>query len=260
MRRRCFLLAAFCAFLFAPAAAGQTADPPPTIFAAASTTDAVTEIAAAYAAVSGVSIRPVFAASSTLARQITQSAPADLYLSANETWVEHLIGEGMIEEQSRTDLLTNRLVLIAPADSPLQLKLSTKTDLKAALGEGRLAVGDPAHVPAGIYARQALESLGLWTQVAGKLAQSGNVRAALALVERGEVPAGIVYATDAAISPKVRVIDSFPAQATPAISYPLAIVHGHDRPAVRKFYDYLLSPAAAAIFRKHGFTAAGGAS
>ena len=260
MRRRSFLLAAFAAVLFAPAAAGQTADPPPTIFAAASTTDAVTEIAAAYATASGVFIRPVFAASSTLARQIAQSAPADLYLSANETWVDHLIGEGMIEEQSRTNLLTNQLVLIAPADSPLKLRLSTTTDLKAALGEGRLAVGDPAHVPVGIYARQALESLGLWTQVADKLAQSGNVRAALARVERGEVPAGIVYATDAAISPKVRVIDRFPAQATPAISYPLAIVRGRDRPAVRKFYDYLQGPAAAAIVRKHGCTAAGGAS
>ena len=182
----------FCALLVsltAPSALAQGAETPVTIFAAASTTDAVTEIAAAYTAETGGMLRPVFAASSTLARQIAQAAPADLYLSASIAWMEHLQSEALVDAKSLWPLLANRLVLIAPADSPLQIKLTPQADLGSTLGRGRMAIGDPAHVPAGIYARQALESLGLWTQVADKLAQSSNVRAALALVERGEAAA-----------------------------------------------------------------------
>jgi molybdate transport system substrate-binding protein len=234
-----------------PAAASE---PPVTLFAAASTTDAVNEIADAYAAATGGSIRPVVAASSTLARQIIQGAPADLFLSASIAWMDHLTEQGMLVAGSRIALLSNRLVLVAPADSELRLRLGPDLDLGALLGDRRLAIGDPAHVPAGVYARQALEALGLWDQVADKLAQASNVRAALALVDRGEAAAGIVYETDAAMAPQVRIVDVFPARATPEITYPLAIVAGHDSPAVRAVYDFLRGDAAAAIFQKYGFT------
>ncbi|WP_299392052.1 molybdate ABC transporter substrate-binding protein [Pelagibius sp.] len=227
-----------------------------TLFAAASTTDAVEEVAEAFAASTGGSIRPVVAASSTLARQIAQGAPADIYLSANVRWMDYLDEEALIDRRSRMTLLSNRLVLTAPSDSDLQVTLSPDAELAAKLGDGRLAIGDPAHVPAGIYAQRALEALGLWQDISGKLAQAANVRAALALVERGEALAGIVYETDAAISERVKVIDVFPAAVTPEISYPLAIVAGRDSPAVRRVYDFLQSGAATAIFRRHGFTVA----
>ena len=251
----CALLAlvAMAAAAAAPAAATED-ERPVTLFAAASAADAINEIAAAYAAQTGSAIRPVVAASSTLARQIAQGAPADLFLSANVAWMDHLAGQNLIVADSRVGLLSNRLVLVAPATSSLKLRLTPDLDLAALLGDGRLALGDPNHVPAGIYARQALEALGLWDQVAGKLAQAGNVRAALALVDRGEVPAGIVYQTDAAISANVRIVDFFPLKAAPEIVYPLAIVAGGDRPAVRAVHAFLRGDAATAIFAKHGFT------
>lgn len=235
-------------------AAAQETGQPVTLFAAASATDAVNEVAEAYAEKTGGSIRPVVAASSTLARQIAQGAPADLFLSANVKWMDYLADERVIQPDSEVPLLSNRLVLIAPADSTLRLRLTPELDLARLLGDGRLAVGDTNHVPAGLYAKQALEALGLWDQVKDKLAQASNVRAALALVDRGEAAAGIVYETDAAISPRVRIVDSFPAAVTPKIVYPLAIVAGHDSPAVRAVYDFLQSAEATAIFSKHGFT------
>ena len=253
-RRLAALFLALSLFGGSASAAADDDGRPVTLFAAASATDAVNEIAEAYAARTGGSIRPVVAASSTLARQIAQGAPADLFLSANVKWMDHLAGQGAVLPDSQVPLLSNRLVLIAPADSPLRLRLSPDLDLAALLGDGRLALGDPNHVPAGIYARQALEALGLWDQVADKLAQASNVRAALALVDRGEAVAGIVYETDAAISPRVRIVDSFPAGVTPKIVYPLAIIAGHDRPAVRAVYDFLRSEEATLIFSKHGFT------
>ncbi len=250
----CIALVVALALHAAPAAAVQDAPETVTIFAAASTTDALNEISAAYAAAGGGAIRPVVAASSTLARQIAQGAPADLFLSANVAWMDHLAAQQLILPDSRVALLANRLVLVAPADSPLKLRLSPELDLAGLIGDGRLAIGDPSHVPAGIYAREALQALGLWDQVAGRLAQASSVRAALALVDRGEVPAGIVYETDAAISPRVRIVDAFPARVTPKIVYPLAIVAGRDRPAVRAVHAFLQSEAATAIFARHGFT------
>lgn len=251
------LLAGLCLLgLAAPAAAQSGNDEPVTIFAAASTTDVLNEIAEAYAAKSGGALRPVLASSSTLARQIAQGAPADLFLSASVQWMDHLAEQQLLAPDSRVPLLSNRLVLVAPADSPLRLRLSADLPLRALLGDGRLAVGDPDHVPAGIYAREALQALGLWDQVADRLAPAANVRAALALVDRGEVSAGIVYETDAAISSRVRIVDAFPDEAVPPITYPLAIVAGHDRPAVRAVYDFLKSDEAAAIFARHGFTRA----
>lgn len=256
LRRTARLLACLALLGAAAPAAAQEADRPITIFAAASTTDAVNEIAEAYAAKTGGALRPVVAASSTLARQIAQGAPADLFLSADVAWMDHLDAQQLLAPGSRLPLLSNRLVLVAPADSSLRLRLSRGLPLRDLLGDGRLAIGDPAHVPAGIYARQALEALGLWDQVADRLAQAGNVRAALALVDRGEVAAGIVYETDAAISPRVKIIDAFPGDVTPEITYPLAIVAGRDSPAVRSAYDFFVSDEATAIFGKHGFTRA----
>lgn len=261
LRRLARLLAVLClAAAPLPAAAqdggAEIAGDPVTLFAAASTTDAVNEIAEAFAAKTGGSMRPVLASSSTLARQISQGAPADIFLSANVEWMDHLDQQQLLAADSRAPLLSNRLVLIAPADSALQLRLAPGLPLRDLLGGGRLAVGDPAHVPAGIYARQALEALGLWDQVADRLAQAANVRAALALVDRGEAVAGVVYETDAAISPRVKIVDAFPDDVTPPITYPLAIVTGHDRPAVRAAYEFLKSDEATAIFAKYGFTRA----
>jgi molybdate transport system substrate-binding protein len=256
LRRLACLLACLALTGAAAPAGAQDLGEPVTIFAAASTTDAVNEIAEAYAARTGGSLRPVVAASSTLARQIAQGAPADLFLSASVAWMDHLDAQQLLAEDSRLPLLSNRLVLIAPADSPLRLRLAPGLPLRELIGDGRLAIGDPAHVPAGIYARQALEALGLWDQVADRLAQAGNVRAALALVDRGEMAAGIVYETDAAISPRVRIVDAFPDAVTPEITLPLAIVAGRDSPAVRAAYAFLKSDEAAAIFGKYGFTRA----
>ena len=237
------------------AAAGEERHETVTLFAAASTIDAVNEIAEAYASKTGGSIRPGGAAASTVARQIAQGAPADLFLSANVAWMDHLQQQELVEPSSRLALLSNRLVLVSSLGADLQIDLTVGAALGEALGEGRLAIGDPAHVPAGIYARQALEALGLWGQVADRLAQAGNVRMALALVDRGEAVAGIVYETDAAISEGVRVVAAFPEAATPQIDYPLAIVKGRDNTAVRKVYGFLKGEEAAMIFRKHGFTA-----
>lgn len=257
MRQLLLRLCAVAAALgWGAAAVAQDVNEPVTIFAAASATDAVNEIAEAYAAQGGGSLRPVVASSSTLARQIDQGAPADIFLSANVTWMDHLDQGGLLAPGTRVPLLSNRLVLVAPAESPLQLRLAPGLALRGLLGDGRLALGDPAHVPAGIYAKQALEALGLWDQVADRLAQASNVRAALALVDRGEVAAGIVYETDAAIAPRVRIVDAFPDAVTPPITYPLAIVAGRDTPAVRAAYDFLRGAAATAIFARHGFTSA----
>lgn len=238
-----------------------------TVFAAASTKGAVEQIAEAYAAAGGGEVRTVFAASSTLAKQIAQGAPADLYLSANPAWMDYLAERGAVDAASRVDLLGNRLVLIVPQDTEDTEVRDAATadlgDLSAAaladlldtsLADGRrLAIADPGHVPAGIYARAALEALGLWQGLADRTVRAANVRAALALVDRGEAPVGIVYATDARISSRVRVVGGFPPESHPPIVYPLALVAGRGAGAARRFYDHLRSEAAAMVFRAHGF-------
>lgn len=249
-RRVLGLLAAALAMPVAgPARAAQMA----TLFAATSTIDAITAVAAAFAAGGRGTLRPVFAASSTLAQQIARGAPADLYLSANSAWMDFLAARGAVEADSRIDLLSNRLVLIAPAGSPLSLRIETNFDLAGALGDGRLAMGEPTHVPAGAYAKAALETLEVWSQVAPKAAYMVDVRATLALVERREAVAGIVYATDAAASRRVRVVDTFPAGSHPPITYPLAIVTGRGTPVTAALYAYLQDTEAQAIFQAHGF-------
>lgn len=224
------------------------------IFSAASTTDAVSELATMFQKQTGTKVICSFASSSTLAKQIEQGAPANVYISANIKWTDYLEKAGAIVKDSLMDLLRNRLALIAPQDSNLpSLKLAKETDLKPMLGDGRLAMGDPEHVPAGIYGKQALVSLGIWAGVANDIAATANVRAALALVETGEAPLGIVYTTDAAISKKVRLLGVFPDDSHDPIVYPAALVTGRDTAAGREFLKFLTSPQAKAVFEKYGF-------
>ncbi|MEJ2716300.1 MAG: molybdate ABC transporter substrate-binding protein [Deltaproteobacteria bacterium] len=225
-----------------------------TIFAAASTTNAITDIAKVFKEKNMGTVTYSFASSSTLAKQIASGAPADVYLSANPKWMNYLAEREMIEPESRFDLLGNRIVLIAPKDSTLKVKIAPKFNLAGILGDEKLAMGDPAHVPAGIYGKQALETLGVWKAVEPKVARCKDVRAALTLVERGEAPLGVVYATDAAISKKVKVIGVFPEDTHPPIVYPVALVKDRGTPTARRFLKFLTSPDAKSIFEKYGFT------
>jgi molybdate transport system substrate-binding protein len=226
-----------------------------TVFAAASTTNALNDIIAGFTAEAKIQVVNSFASSSTLAKQIESGAPADLFISADEKWMDYLAERKLIQADSRVNLLGNRIVLIAPAGSSLAATpIKAGIPLTTWLNDGRLSMGDPAHVPAGIYGQQALAALGLWDAVKDKIAPAKDVRAALTLVERAESPLGLVYATDAAISDKVRVIGAFPEDSHPPIVYPAALVVGHDAPAVRQFFSYLKSAPAKAIFEKYGFT------
>jgi molybdate transport system substrate-binding protein len=224
------------------------------VFAAASTTNAVTEIGQMFTAKSGTAVKSSFASSSTLAKQIEQGAPAQIFISADQKWADYLDQKKLLAAGSRSNLLGNSLVLIAPSDtkSP-DLKIEQGFDLVAALQGGRLSVGDPDHVPAGIYAKEALTNLGVWPVLEPRLARQNDVRAALALVERGEAPFGIVYSTDASVSKGVKVIGTFPASSHKPVSYPVALVAGHDTPAAKAFLEFLKSPAAKAVFKKYGF-------
>ncbi len=226
------------------------------VFAASSLTSAVTEISERYKKATGQRIRLSFAASSALARQIAAGAPADIYLSANQAWMDYLAERGLIDKDSRTAKVGNRLVLIAPAESPIgPMEITPTLDLPRLLApDGRIAVGDPAHVPAGAYAKQALTHLSLWIDAAPRLALLDNVRHALALVERGETPLGIVYATDANITKKVRIVGEFPADSHAPITYPFAILGDRRNDHVNAFYAYLTGKPGLAVFREFGFT------
>lgn len=242
----------FCAAMLAISApAAQAADV--LVFAAASTTDAVNAAIDAFRAPPGTQVRASFASSSTLARQIANGAPAHIYLSANEKWMDWLAERGKIAKPSRRDLLRNALVLIAPRDSETKVTIAPGFNLAGALGDGRLAIGDPDHVPAGIYARRALEHLGAWNAVAGRTARAQDVRAALALVERGETPLGIVYATDAKAAKNVRVVGTFPRGSHPPIVYPAALVAGNSTSEARAFLAFMASGPGRAIFARFGF-------
>lgn len=249
----------FCLLLgsgaLGPAATSRAAAPQSLlVFAAASTTNALTDVGRAFQARTGIKVVNSFASSSTLAKQIARGAPADIYVSANVKWMDYLEKSGALQPGARFDLLHNRIVLIAPDQSPLgPLEVKKGLKLAALLAGGRLAMGNPDHVPAGIYAKQALVSLGLWPQVGPKIAAAPNVRVALALVERGEAPMGVVYATDAAITKKVKVLGVFPRDSHKPIVYPAAMLQGRDSAAGRRYLKFLRSPAAAAIFKKYGF-------
>lgn len=226
-----------------------------TVFAAASLTNAMQEIASRYKEEKGVTVVSSFASSSTLARQLEQGAPADLFISADQQWMDDAVAKKSVITRTRYTLLGNDLVLIAPRSAAAKaVTLNPQTDWKILLHGERLAVGDPDHVPAGIYAKEALQKLGAWEGVEPSLAPANNVRAALALVERNETPYGIVYGSDAVASDKVQVVGRFPADSHKPVEYPMAIVNDHDNAAVNAFYDYLKGPQAAAIFKHYGFT------
>jgi molybdate transport system substrate-binding protein len=222
------------------------------VFGAASLTDALQELGADFTKSTGTAVKFSFAASSTLARQVQSGAPADVIVFADTEWMDDLESRKLIQSQSRHDLLSNRLVLVAPAESTLELKIEPNFELAAALGKGRLATGDPDSVPAGRYARAALTTLGVWTTVENRIVRADNVRAALAYVDRGEVPLGIVYKTDALIDSKVRIVDVFPLNSHPPITYPIAVAIGA-KPGASEFADYLRKPTADAVFAKYGF-------
>lgn len=229
---------------------------PLTVFAAASLKESLDEAAAAYQATSGAPVRVSYAGSSALARQIEQGAPADVFLSADLDWMDYLQQRGLIDPATRRELLGNSLVLVAPLRGAARpLALGPGTDLMPLLGEhDRVAVASTASVPAGKYARAAFTSLGMWTALAPRLAETENVRAALLLVARGEAPLGVVYGSDAQAEPRVRVLATFPAGSHPPIVYPVARVAASRHPHAVRFVDWLGSPAAAAIFRSHGFS------
>ena len=224
-----------------------------TIFAAASLTNAVQELADDFTRSTGIVVKTSFAASSALARQIASGAPAEVFISADNEWMDYLQAHGLIRAGTRRNLVGNSLVLIAPADSGIRLAIAPHFALAAALGGGRLAIGDPDSVPIGRYGRAALTSLGVWKDVADRLARADNVRMALAYVARGEAPLGIVYRTDALIEKKVRIVGVFPAATHPPVVYPAALTTAAGGDA-RKFLDYLGSAAGDAAFVKYGFT------
>lgn len=247
---RRLVLGALALLVPLPAAAQNTTV---TVFAAASLTDSLKQVAASYKARTGTTVTLSFNASSTLARQIEQGAAADIFLSADTDWMDYLEKAGQIAPRTRKDLLGNRLVLVAASDAKPAPRIAPGFDLAGALGNGKLAMADPASVPAGKYGKAALTALGVWDKVAPKVVQAENVRVALEYVARGEAPFGIVYATDAKIAP-VKVVGTFPENSHPAIIYPVALTKSAS-PAARAFLAFLEGPVARTIFTKAGFTA-----
>ena len=252
MSTRRALILSFAALLLPMAANAQPATPV-TVFAASSLTESLKSVADAYQARTGIRIALSFGASSTLARQIEQGASADLFFSADTDWMDYLQKAGHIADASRKDLLGNDLVLIAASGNDRRLKIAPRFDLAGALGDGRLALADPASVPAGKYGKAALTALGVWDSVAARVAPAENVRLALQYVSRGEAPLGIVYATDAKADPGVRVVDVFPPASHPPIIYPVALTRTAS-PQARDFLAFLEGPQAQAIFVKAGFS------
>lgn len=225
-----------------------------TVFAAASLTDAMKDVSAQWAQAGHQPLRLSFGSSSTLARQIEQGAPANLFASADMKWMDFLAEKTLIAPETRKDLLSNDVVLAVPADKPQHVTIGPGFDILGMLGpNGRIATGDPKHVPIGIYAEQALRKLGMWDKVEPRLARTEDVRAALLLVERGEAPAGIVYATDAAVSKGVMIAGVFPANSHDAVTYPFAVVKSGDNAEARALMAYLSGPQAREIFAKRGF-------
>ena len=223
-----------------------------TVFAAASLKDALDENVRAYQVGTGDRIVVSYAASPALAKQIESGAPADIFISADLDWMDYLDQRRLIKTGTRLNLLKNRLVLIAPSGSKVSASIVPGFPLARLLADGRLAMADPASVPAGKYGKASLEALAVWKDVQSKLAPTENVRAALALVSRGEAPLGIVYRTDAAVEPKVRVVAEFPENSHPPIVYPAAMT-ANGKSAARAFLESLSEPAARAVFQKYGF-------
>lgn len=248
------IFALVCLGITVGASAAPIPAKPPLVLAAASLQESLTAATEAWAARRHSKPVTSFAASSALARQIEAGAPADLFISADEEWMDYVQKKGLLRAASRVPFLGNRLVLVAPVGTGRPVAIKSGFPLASLLGASRLAIADPDSVPAGKYARSALTSLGVWTSVAPKLARAENVRAALAFVERGEASYGIVYETDARASAKVRIVGRFPANSHPPISYPVAILKTATSTEAEGFRRFLISPAGKAIFRRYGFT------
>jgi molybdate transport system substrate-binding protein len=224
------------------------------VFAAASLKNALDEIAAKWQGETGRKVAISYAASNNLIRQIEQGAPADIFISADLDWMNYGQQKNLIKPETRTNLLGNRIVLIAPKDSTASIKVEPGFDLAAALKGGRLAMGSVDAVPAGKYGKAALEKLGAWNGVKDHIAQAESVRAALLLVARGETPLGIVYQTDAASEPGVKIVGTFPEDTHPPIIYPIALTKDSNNALAADFLKYIRSPAARPAFERQGFT------
>lgn len=253
MLSRRALVALIAAVALTGPAASHAQPAPLTVLAAASLKDVMDAQGLAFAKAGGPSVRFSYAASSALARQIEAGAPADLFISADSDWMDYVAQRRLIDPATRRDLVTNHLALIAPKDSKVALKATRGMPLAQALGGGRLSMAGP-DVPAGRYGRAALETLGVWTSVQDRLVQADNVRGALVFVSRGEAPLGIVYDTDAKADPGVRIVALFPDDSHPKIVYPAAVLGASTNPAARRFMAFLHTPAAAATFRRYGFS------
>lgn len=243
------------AMAFSGASVARAADEVVSVFAAASTTRAVTEIAESFKAKGLGEVRPSFTNSAALAKQIEQGAPAAIFISADEKWMDYVAERGLIDPASRVNLVSNRLALLAPANSAVQVKVEPGFPLGKLLGDGRLALGNPDFVPLGIYAKGALEKLGVWKDVQGRLIATTTVVETVNFIERGEAPLGIGFASDVVGSAKVKVVAVFPEDSHALIAYPVAMIKGKATPTAKAFYDFLRSDEAAGIFTKYGFKA-----
>jgi molybdate transport system substrate-binding protein len=261
VRARSSIMKRLVKIFFALAIAGGAASPPAsaeqkglTVFAAASMKNALDDVDAAYAAKTGVKVVASYAASSVLAKQIEQGAPADIFLSADTDWMDYAIARKAVNEATRTNLLGNSIVLIAPKDSRIdKVTIGPGFDLARLAGDGKIATGDVSAVPVGKYAKAALEKIGAWRAAEPKFAMAESVRAALTLVARGEAALGIVYATDAQVEPEVKIVGVFPADSHPPIIYPVAATT-NAKPEAAAYLAFLQSATAKAIFEKYGFT------
>jgi molybdate transport system substrate-binding protein len=259
MNRRCLLDLLFGAALVIGTATGPAVAQVKgsLVFAAASLKNALDEIAAQWQRESGKKVVISYAASNTLIKQIEQGAPADIFISADLDWMDYGEQKNLIDAQTRSNLLSNRIVLVAPKDATFALNITRGFDLASALKGGRLAMANVDAVPAGKYGKAALEKLGAWDGVKDKIAQADNVRAALVLVSRREASIGIVYQTDAASDPTVKIVGTFPEDFHPPITYPVALTKTSTNPDARAFLDYIRSPAARPAFERQGFTVLG---
>ena len=223
------------------------------VFAAASLKNALDAVSTSWKADTAKEATLTYAASNALAKQIEAGAPADIFVSADLTWMKYLGDKGLIAKGSDVQLLGNQIVLVAAKDSKIDLKIESGFKLADAIGSGKLAMGNVDSVPAGKYGKAALEKLGVWASVEGKVAQTENVRAALKLVDLGEAPLGIVYATDAKADAAVKVVGTFPADSHPSIIYPAGVIAASKNPDAAEFLKFLQSDKAKAIFEAQGF-------
>jgi molybdate transport system substrate-binding protein len=227
------------------------------VFAAASLKNALDAIKTQWQQQTGKKATISYAASSALAKQLEQAAPAQMFISADLDWMDYVANRNLIKPQTRSNLLGNRIVLIAPKDKAQPVEIKPGFDLAKLLGDGRLAMANVDAVPAGKYGKAALEKLGVWAGISEKIAQAENVRAALLLVSRGEAPAGIVYQTDAAADPNVKIIGTFPEDTHPPIIYPIALTASATHPDAAAFLAYIRSEKAKPLFQAQGFTVLG---